>query len=52
MHDIRRLNLEENILDENEHIAEHVREHMNAHGILIVNEMGAPGVEMCIRDRE
>lgn len=44
MHDIRRLNLEENILDENEHIAEHVREHMNAHGILIVNEMGAPGV--------
>lgn len=31
-------------MDENDHIAEHVREHMGAHGVLIVNEMGAPGV--------
>lgn len=34
----------EGILDENEHIAEHVNEHLGNHGILVVNEMGAPGV--------
>ena len=44
MHDIRKLNVMENVMDENDHIAEHVREHMGAHGVLIVNEMGAPGV--------
>lgn len=44
MHDIRKINLQEGILDENDHIAEHVREHMTDHGILVVNEMGAPGV--------
>lgn len=44
MHDIRKINVQENILDENEHIAEHVNEHMASHGILVVNEMGAPGV--------
>ena len=44
MHDIRKLNVMENIMDENDHIAEHVKEHMTAHGILVVNEMGAPGV--------
>ena len=44
MHDIRRINLEENILDENDHIAEHINEHMSMHGVLVVNEMGAPGV--------
>ena len=44
MHDIRKLNVMENIMDENDHIAEHIKEHMTAHGILVVNEMGAPGV--------
>lgn len=44
MHDIRRVDVQENILDENEHIAEHINEHMSCHGILVVNEMGAPGV--------
>lgn len=31
-------------MDENDHIAEHVNEHLGAHGVLVVNEMGAPGV--------
>lgn len=44
MHDIRKIDLQEGILDQNDHIAEHVREHMSDHGILVVNEMGAPGV--------
>lgn len=44
MHDIRKINVMEGILDENDHIAEHVNEHLSAHGILAVNEMGAPGV--------
>ena len=44
MHDIRKIDVREGILDENEHIAQHVREHMSEHGILVVNEMGAPGV--------
>ncbi|MDO4834357.1 MAG: hydrogenase nickel incorporation protein HypB [Bacillota bacterium] len=44
MHDIRKIDIQEGILDENDHIAEHVREHMTDHGILVVNEMGAPGV--------
>lgn len=44
MHDIRKVDVMEGILDENEHIAEHINEHMGAHGILVVNEMGAPGV--------
>ena len=44
MHDIRKINVMENVMDENDHIAEHIKEHMTAHGILVVNEMGAPGV--------
>ncbi|MBQ9180014.1 MAG: hydrogenase nickel incorporation protein HypB [Firmicutes bacterium] len=44
MHDIRKIDMQAGILDENDHIAEHVNEHMSAHGILVVNEMGAPGV--------
>ena len=44
MHDIRKLNVMEGILDANDHIAEHINEHMSAHGVLVVNEMGAPGV--------
>ena len=44
MHDIRKINVMENIMDENDHIAEHVNDHMSAHGVLVINEMGAPGV--------
>lgn len=44
MHDIRRIDVQEGILDANDHIAEHVNEHMTDHGVLVVNEMGAPGV--------
>ena len=44
MHDIRKITVMENIMDENDHIAEHVNEHMSAHGVLVINEMGAPGV--------
>ena len=44
MHDIRKINVMEGILDENDHIAEHINEHMTAHGVLVINEMGAPGV--------
>lgn len=34
----------EGVLDENDHIAEHVNHHMTHRGVLVVNEMGAPGV--------
>ncbi|MEA4922525.1 MAG: hydrogenase nickel incorporation protein HypB [Eubacteriaceae bacterium] len=44
MHDVKKVDVMEGIMDENDHIAEHVSEHMAAHGILVVNEMGAPGV--------
>ena len=44
MHEIRKINVMEGILDENDHIAEHINEHMTAHGVLVVNEIGAPGV--------
>lgn len=44
MHDVRKIDVMEGILDENDHIAQHVKEHLSAHGVLIVNEMGAPGV--------
>ena len=44
MHDVRKIDVMEGILDENDHIAEHINAHLAAHGILAVNEMGAPGV--------
>ncbi len=44
MHDVRKIDVMEGILDENDQIAEHINEHLAAHGILVVNEMGAPGV--------
>lgn len=44
MHDVMRIDIKENIHDENDHIAEHVKEHFTAQGILVVNVMGAPGV--------
>ena len=42
--DVRKIDVMEGILDENDQIAQHVKEHLSAHGVLIVNEMGAPGV--------
>jgi hydrogenase nickel incorporation protein HypB len=44
MHDVRKVSVMEGILDENDHIAAHIKEHMEDHRILVVNEMGAPGV--------
>ncbi len=46
MHDISKINIElkENIHDENDHIAAHVKEDMENQGITVVNVMGAPGV--------
>ncbi len=44
MHDIKKIDVMENILDENDHIAEHINDHMSSHGVLVINEMGAPGV--------
>lgn len=44
MHDIRKIDVREGILDENDHIAAHIKEHLGKHGVLVVNEMGAPGV--------
>lgn len=44
MHDIKKIDIMEGILDENDHIADHVKEHMGNHGVLVVNQMGAPGV--------
>ncbi len=44
MHDIRKVDVMEGILDENDQIAGHVNEHLRTHGILAINEMGAPGV--------
>ena len=44
MHDIRKISVMEGVMDENDHIAEHINHHMTHHGVLVVNEMGAPGV--------
>jgi len=44
MHDIRKIDVMEGVLDENDHIAEHINHHMTHHGVLVVNQMGAPGV--------
>ncbi len=44
MHDIRKINIMENVLDENDHIAAHINEALSGRRILAVNEMGAPGV--------
>lgn len=44
MHDVLRVNVMENIHDENDHIAAHVNEDMSEQGIFVINVMGAPGV--------
>ena len=44
MHDVIRLDVKENIHSENDHIAEHVKQHLSEDGVLVVNVMGAPGV--------
>jgi hydrogenase nickel incorporation protein HypB len=44
MHDIKKIDIMEGILDENDNIAGYIKDHLGSHGILVVNEMGAPGV--------
>ncbi|WP_084145964.1 hydrogenase nickel incorporation protein HypB [Anaerovorax odorimutans] len=44
MHDVKKINVMENIHDENDHIASHVNEDMTENGIFVMNVMGAPGV--------
>lgn len=44
MHDVKKINVMENIHDENDHIASHVNEDMTGQGIFVMNVMGAPGV--------
>ncbi len=44
MHDIVKLDLKANIHDENDHIAQHVKEHMTEDNVMVINVMGAPGV--------
>ncbi|MCL1981976.1 MAG: hydrogenase nickel incorporation protein HypB [Clostridiales bacterium] len=43
MHDVKKVNVMEGILDENDHIAFHVNEKLSKDKILCVNVMGAPG---------
>ncbi len=44
MHDILKLQVMENIHEENDHIAAHVKEDLTKQGIFVINVMGAPGV--------
>lgn len=44
MHDVRKINVMENIHDENDHISGHIKEDLTSEKIFAVNVMGAPGV--------
>jgi hydrogenase nickel incorporation protein HypB len=44
MHDVKKINIMEEILDENDHIASHTNEKLSQDGIFCINVMGAPGV--------
>jgi len=44
MHDVKRINVMEGILDENNHISIHINEFLSGNDVLCVNQMGAPGV--------
>jgi hydrogenase nickel incorporation protein HypB len=44
MHDVKKIDVMEGILDENDHIASHINEELSQRGIFCVNVMGAPGV--------
>ncbi len=44
MHDIRKINVVEGIMEANDHIAEHIKDDMEKRGFLLINEMGSPGV--------
>ena len=44
MHDVRKINVMEAILDENDRIAARLSEWLAQRGVLCVNQMGAPGV--------
>jgi len=43
MHDVRKISVMEGILDENDHIAFHIKEKLANRNILCVNVMGPPG---------
>jgi len=44
MHDVKKVNVMEDIHSENDHIAEHVNEDLSKKGIFAINVMGAPGI--------
>jgi hydrogenase nickel incorporation protein HypB len=44
MHDVKRVNIQEGILDKNNQDSERIKKHLGNKGIIVVNEMGAPGV--------
>ena len=44
MHDVLKMNLMENIHEENNHIAAHVNADLSDLGVYVINVMGAPGV--------
>lgn len=44
MHDVKKINVMEDIHGENDHIAEHVNEDLSKKGIFAINVMGAPGI--------
>jgi hydrogenase nickel incorporation protein HypB len=44
VHDVLKVNVMENIHDENDHIAAHLNEDLTEQGIYVINVMGAPGV--------
>ena len=44
MHDIRQIGMMEDIMEENNRIADETNDHMTGKGVLVVNEMGGPGV--------
>jgi hydrogenase accessory protein HypB len=44
MHDVKKIDVMEGILDENDSIAAKVKADLGEKGVLVVNEMGAPGV--------
>lgn len=44
MHDVRKINVMENIHDENDHIASHINMDLTKKEIFVINVMGAPGI--------
>lgn len=44
MHDVRKINVMENIHDENDHIEQHINKDLTDQGVYVINIMGAPGI--------